>query len=230
MSPDDRPEDKEQARKSAMAGFADSLLEAQEEDKKAKKQILKEGVERLEKKEGDLIKSSKLLNSELAKVRQQADMSPFVGTSGKITSPKFRRAEFIEILAREILWIGREELKDKGGIISLHQLRDYFTTSRDNWELRDKDIPEALTWLDEHDMIPNLDKIDDELTLIHFRPVELSTDTRALLKAAMGIDATRSKLRAILGWDETRLDEALRLLEGDGIVLVDGEQIYFPGL
>ena len=220
----------EDPRKSAMANFASGLLAAEEEDKKAKKAIIREGVERLEKSESALIKSSKMLTSELARIREEADMSPFVGTSGKITSPKLRRGEFIELLGRELLWIGREELKDKGGIISLSQLRSYFTTNRDNWELRDKDIPEALRWLNEEDMIPELDRLDDELTLIRFRPIELSQDTRAILKAAMGLEVTKSRLLSILGWQELRLDEALHQLEEDGIAIISGEDVYFPGL
>jgi len=227
MVPDD-PDHNDKS--SAFSDFASDLLAVEEEDKKAKKKIIKEGVKRLEEKESGLINSSKLLTAELAKLREKADMSPFVGTSGKITSPRFRRKEFIEILGREVLWIGREELKDRGGIISLSQLRKYFTESRDNWELRDKDIPEALDWLDEEGLIPTIDKLDDELTLIHFRPIELSEDTRKLLKAAMGIETTQSKLKSILGWSLERIEVTLTALEDAGIAILDGEHVYFPGL
>ena len=50
------------------------------------------------------------------------DFLPQVGTSGKIKSPKFRRGDFVKLLARELLLIGHDELKEFGGVISKEKL------------------------------------------------------------------------------------------------------------
>ncbi|MHA2503110.1 MAG: hypothetical protein ACXAE3_09580, partial [Candidatus Kariarchaeaceae archaeon] len=60
--------------------------------------------------------------------------------------------------------------------------------------------------------------------------VELSTDMRHILNAAMGIEVTKSRLETVLGWSSERIDAGLKQLEQDGIAIVEGENIYFPGL
>lgn len=226
--PADKPKKKENV--DPFASFASGLLDVEKEDKEAKKEILREGIEDLENSEKKNILSSRMLTSHLSDAREKAGLSTFVGTSGKIKSPKFRRKEFLGLLARELLYIGTEEFKDKGGIVSLQKLEEFFAENRDNWELRDDDIKKAVQVLEKEKLIPQFEKLDDELQLIHFRPVELSKDTQALLKMAHGVDVTPAKLKDMLGWQEERVNAAITLLVNSGLAVVDGETIYFPGL
>lgn len=222
--------EEEKSKKAALSSFADSLLNAQKEDKKAKKEILKKGIEERENSEKSALLSSRLITSKLSDMRSQADMSAFVGTSGKIKSPKFKRKEFISLLARELLLIGNEELTDKGGIISLAKLQKFFDETRDNWELRENDIKDALNFLMDEKMIPNYEKLDENIELIYFKPIELSTDTRRILMVAHGIDATKKAIQDVLGWDKERVQLAISQLVRDGLAVEEGDFVFFPGL
>lgn len=225
------PTDEEnKKKKDAFANFASKLDKVVEEDKEAKKEILKDGIESMEKSDKGSIMSSKALTGKLSSIRQEAGMSAFVGTSGKIKSPKFKRKEFIELLARELLLIGSEEMRDKGGIISIAKLTDHFAETRENWELRDKDIKEGVEYLKSKELIPKFNKISDDLQLIHFRPIELSQDTQEILKVAHGIEVTRDKLVDLLGWTAERVDTGISLLKTNGLAVEDDGFIYFPGL
>ncbi|MCH8908107.1 MAG: hypothetical protein IH840_13545, partial [Candidatus Heimdallarchaeota archaeon] len=123
---------KKESTADAFANFASSLSQIEETDKVERGEILKKGVEDREKLEKDTLQSSRLVTGKLSSIREEAGLSAFVGTSGKIKSPKFRRSEFIQLLAREVLLIGRDELKDKGGFISTDYLNTYFSECRDN--------------------------------------------------------------------------------------------------
>ena len=226
----DPNEEDRQKKKSALAGFADSLVNVEKEDKKAKKEILREGIEEREKSDKSAIMSSRMVTGALSDLRAQAGLSAFVGTSGKIKSPRFKRKEFISLLARELLLIGTEELKDKGGIISTANLTGYFQESRENWELREFDINDALEYLKKQKMIPNYEKLNEDIEIIYFKPIELSQDTRKILIAAHGLSPTKKDLLNILGWNQNRLDIGLKLLVESGLAIVSEEEIFFPGM
>lgn len=228
-SPNEEEEKVHTSKKSAYDNFADNLLKIEEEDKEAKKQKLKEGIEAIEKSEKLSLSSSKSLTSHLSRLREEAGMSSFVGTSGKIQSGKLKHGEFIALLAREILLIGNEDFNDVGGIVTISKLKEYFKTNRENWELKTNDIEEALKKLEKEKMIPGMEKIGDK-ELIYFKPVELSNDIKEILKAASGIDATIRSLSVILNWPEERTINTLKLLEKEGLAIIDGENVFFPGL
>ncbi|MHA2090444.1 MAG: hypothetical protein ACW98K_06250 [Candidatus Kariarchaeaceae archaeon] len=230
MSTREKPEKEKKKREDALTGFADSLLKVEEEDREAKQEILKEGIEEREKSSKSAMTSSRMVSGTLSTIRDEAGLSAFIGTSGKIKSPKFRRGKFIQLLAREVLLIGRDEMKPSGGVVSMEKLEEYFKESRENWILRENDLEDAVLLLDKQDMIPDLQKVDKEIKVIHFRPTELSRDTRQLLVAAMGIDVDREKLTTILGWDIERVGAAMKQLVQEGIAIEDGDTVYFPGL
>ena len=193
---------------------------------------LRQSTVRREKEDKDSIMSSRVITQKLSAMRIDADMSAFVGTGGKIRSPKFKRGEFIKLLARELLLIGNEEMSEKGGVISLNKLSEFFAETRSNWVLRDKDIPEGIKLLKEENLIPDFKKITDEFQMIYFKPVELSKDTQKLLQAVHGIEVTRDKLISILGWSVERINTSIKLMKSDGLAVEDEESgmIYFPGL
>lgn len=216
--------------KHAYANFADSLVDVEEDDKKAKKEILVKGIEEREKISKKTLSSSKILTEALSKIRTEAGKSAFVGTSGKIKSPKFRRGEFIKLLARELLLIGHEEFMQYGGIISKSKLESYFEETRTNWKLREDDIQEAVGYLVKEELIPQIDKLNEELDIIHFIARELSTDGKEILLAAQGIDPSISRLATMLNWEKVRVEKAVKQLASDGLAIIDGDSVHFPGL
>lgn len=222
--------DNDEGKKDALAAFAQNLVNVEEEDKKAKKEILRKGIEEREKKKKSLISNSKSITQFLSGMREEADMSAFVGTSGKITSPKFRRSEFIELLAREVLLIGRDEFKNDGGIFSMTKLRIHFANTRKNWELRDNDLSDAVDYLIKQKLIPYRDKISKKLDIVSFLPIELSTDTRKVLEASDGIESSISRISTLLGWEIPRVEIAVNDLVQEGIAIRQEDNVYFPGL
>lgn len=229
MTPAEKQEDERKAKKDVFANFADSIVKAEEEDAAAKKDILREGIAEREKKDKGAISRSRVITSRLSQMRQKADLSPFVGTSGKIKSPKIRRGEFMEILAREVLYIGNEEMEAHGGVVGLSRMKEYFEEKRDNWQLRKNDISEAVDLLIDAKLIAGKEDLGDEV-IIYFKAIELSHDPKSVIQAAFGIEATYDRLLQILGWSKERLKQAIDQLIQDGIAIDDGTQIYFPGL
>ncbi|MCE7736449.1 MAG: hypothetical protein GPJ54_16330 [Candidatus Heimdallarchaeota archaeon] len=216
--------------KNAYSNFAQGLVDVEEEDKKAKKDILVSGIENREKISKKTLSSSKLLTEALSKIRTEAGKSAFVGTSGKIKSPKFRRGEFIKLLARELLLIGHEEFSQYGGIISKSKLESHFIETRTNWKLRENDIQEGVSYLVKEKLIPRIDKLNEELDMIHFIARELSTDGKQILMAAQGIDPSISRLATVLNWEQIRVKNAVQQLVSDGMAVMDEDSVYFPGL
>ncbi|OLS22747.1 MAG: hypothetical protein HeimC2_28950 [Candidatus Heimdallarchaeota archaeon LC_2] len=213
----------------AFANFAQGIKDVEKKDKEAKKEILVKGIEQREKINKKTLRSSRILTESLSKIRTEAGKSAFVGTSGKIKSPKFRRKDFVKLLARELLLIGHDELTHYGGIISKEKLSSHFKETRDNWHLRDNDIVEALTFLIDEQLIPRIDKLD-KLELIYFIPRELSSDGKEILTASQGISPSISQLSKVLNWDQNRIENAVKQLVEDGLAIQDEDTIYFPGL
>ncbi|MHA2098088.1 MAG: hypothetical protein ACW99A_05330 [Candidatus Kariarchaeaceae archaeon] len=228
MDSEDR--DGDEKVKSAFADFAKGLSDVEKEDKKARKDILIKGIEEREKINKKTLFSSKILTESLSKIRTEAGQSAFVGTSGKIKSPKFRRGEFVKLLARELLIIGHDEFSEYGGVISNSKLDSYFSETRSNWSLRDGDILEAVQYLVNEKLIPHIDKLNEELDIIHFIARELSTDSKEILMASQGIEPSISKLAKLLNWQEARVNNAVKQLASDGLAIIDNDNVYFPGL
>ena len=215
--------------KDAFASFAKDLKNVEKEDKEAKKEILVKGIEKREKINKKTLRSSRILTESLSKIRTEAGKSAFVGTSGKIKSPKFRRTDFVKLLARELLLIGHDELTQSGGIISKEKLDTHFKETRDKWQLRENDSVEALSCLVDEKLIPHIDKMD-KLELIYFIPRELSSDGKEILIASQGISPSISQLSTILNWNEKRVENAVKQLVEDGLAIQDEETLFFPGL
>lgn len=218
-----------QTKKDALDAFAASLNKVEEDDKQTRKSVLKKGVLEREEKKGTNIRS-KMVQQQLTRIRSEADLSAFIGTGGKIKSPRFKRKEFLQLLAREVLLIGTEELTGTGGIISLTKLQQHFNETRKNWELRENDLFEAVEKLIKQDMIPRIEQTSTE-SLIYFKAIELSQDPESIIMAASGVDDLSIEILCNLtGWDIPRVREAVEQLEQSGIVITEGDTVYFPGL
>lgn len=216
--------------KDAFANFAKGIENVEKEDQEAKEEILVTGIKKREKINKKTLRASRILTESLSKIRTEAGKSAFVGTSGKIKSPKFRRKEFVKLLARELLLIGHDELKEFGGVISKAKLDSHFTETRDNWELRENDMIEALTYLVDEQLIPHTDKLGEKLEIIYFIAQELSSDGKEILLASQGISPTIAQLSTVLNWSEDRVESAISQLVNDGLAIKDNNTIFFPGL
>lgn len=216
-------------RKNAMNDFAKKLADVEQAAKDEKKAILKQGVKTREMNLGKTTLKSRKITSNLASIREKAGMSAFVGTGGKIVSPRFRKKEFLHLLARELLYIGTEELTEAGGILSLSKLEEYFANSRPNWKLKEKDIPQAIQLLEKEKLIPGF--IDKEKGIVQFRPIELSDDANKILRMASGLGQSTAKdLAKMLGWGIERVDAGIKALTKLGLAVEENGTIFFPGL
>ncbi len=223
-------EDSNDDKKKAKENYAQSLLNIEKDAKEKKTAILKNGVQKIEDDKSQSVFRSRKIKERVTKLREKAGLSAFVGTSGKITSPRFKRGEFLQILSRELLLIGTEELKNEtGGIISIEKLQDHFSKTRSNWKLREKDIPEAIEILEKNKLIPGF--IDKEKKIVQFIPVELNEDSNELLRIAKGFEMLNvEKIQLVTGWNKERVEKTIEQLENLGLIIVDEENIYFPGL
>ncbi|MHA1778323.1 MAG: hypothetical protein ACTSYN_02005, partial [Candidatus Heimdallarchaeaceae archaeon] len=72
-------------------------------------------------------------------------MPASIGTAKKIRTPMiFGKDQFQQKLARELLIIGTEELKDIGYAITIGNLIKYFNETRPNWRVRTSDITKVI--------------------------------------------------------------------------------------
>ncbi|RMG31992.1 MAG: hypothetical protein D6732_13860 [Methanobacteriota archaeon] len=214
----------------AFKQFANNLLNIEKEAKEKKAAKLKEGIEELENEKDTAVLKSRTIKTRMSQIREQAGISTFVGTSGEIKSPRFRRGKFLQLLARELLLIGTEELREEtGGICSIERLGNHFKETRENWKLREGDIQDAISILVKQKLIPGF--VDNEKKIVQFIPKELDSDANKLLIAASGLSETNfSQMQATLGWSEERLKKTLHQLETQGLVIKEGENLFFPGL
>jgi hypothetical protein len=206
--------------------FADKLYNVQEVDKQKRKTTLKEGIDSREELLANSSKST-LIQNQISKISEQAGYSAFTDVSGKINSPKLRRSKFIELLSREILLIGLEQLEISSKVCTLEALENYFETNRTNWVLRKNDIIEAVKHLHKNQLIPKFVE-SDEGVLIYFRPIELNDDVQKLLIVSSGLSNPKiDMLVSVTGWEKQRLLNALEFLQKNGLVAIDEESVYF---
>lgn len=218
----------------AYASFEKELLDSEKKDTEKRQQILQEGVEKIEKKAKKELKSSRFLVEKILEVRKKAGMPTTIGTSGKIRVPLlFGKDQFEQKLAREILIIGNEELKDIGNAITIGNFVKYFMETRPNWKVKSSDITRVLSKLEEAKVIPQRISLDEGLVLIRFKPLSLSNDIQAVLRLATGLPSlTVEKVSSHLDWPIARAQNTLkRMLEMD-LAILDEEtgEYYFPGI
>ncbi|UJG43385.1 MAG: EAP30/Vps36 family vacuolar-sorting protein [Candidatus Heimdallarchaeum endolithica] len=218
----------------AYKAFDTDLVSTQEKDKQKRKEILKEGIIRVEKESKRLLKSSKLLVNKIMELRKQAGLSGSIGTAGKMKNPVlFGSKGFEQKLRQEILLIGNEELDEFGGAITLGNFINYFKETRPNWEVSPSHIIRAIRSLQKDKVIPPEVDLGEDEVLIRFKPLETSSDFRAVLQLATGLESlTKDILVSHLGWSSERALDTLSKMVEVGLAIEDEEtgQYYFPGI
>ena len=232
MSEKERPHKRisKDAWKKALDSFDEELKEIEERGKKERRETLAEGVKQLEK-ERDVLKSSRVVTERLSDVRREAGISSAVGTADKIKRPRmFGKKEFEALLQRELLLIGNEELKQAGGLISSRKLYEYFKESRPNWKVKEKELFKAISQMQAAGIIPGFLSVNTKNDFVLFRPLELDSSVQQLLKAASGGITELKQLAVLLDWSEENVLELARMLEKQGVCIIDDDAIYFPGM
>ncbi len=212
----------------AMEDFASKLLGIEKKDEEEKMEILKDGIH---KRESELkeIKHSKSLNQKVAKIREDAGMSRFVGTKEKIKSPRIKRKQFIEELAREVLDVGLHELSDSGYVTTQLAFAKLFSEIRPNWKLKKNDIKEAIQLLEENNIIPKTLPLKSDV-IIRFKATELSDDVQKVLITCDKIDVIEfNELVSLLGWIPERVKFSIEELEKLNLISTEGDELFFFG-
>tara|TARA_B100000287_G_C20547044_1_gene746986 strand:+ start:61 stop:738 length:678 start_codon:yes stop_codon:yes gene_type:complete len=214
----------------AFEEFSNQLGNYTKLDEIEKKRILKDGISNIEKNFQSHINSSKVINSYLSNLKSQIDLSSISNSSQKIRSPFIFRRKYIQNLANEIFLISHDLIKENGSILSLSTIKSYFKINRINWKIRDKDIPEAINWLNDKKLIPSILNKNDKNSLIVFMPIELNSDSNILLSIIDKNQYEFIELLNLLNWDDKRLHSCISFLQNNGIVVFDNTTIYFPGI
>jgi hypothetical protein len=236
---DEKPDEtKKKAKRSvrdAYASLGKEFGQIKEDGKKERQEAIRDGIARIESEKKNQIFASRIVSDQISELRKEANMSSSVGTSGQISQPRmFGKSDFKEALARELLVIGHEELKESGGTITLTSLFELFKATRPNWDVDIKQIENGLKHLEKQEIIPKMQSLEksENDKLIFFKPIELSNDIQTLLKFAPRDGENLSYFMTVLGWKKERLSIAIDSLVQLGLVILDEETswIYFPAL
>ncbi|MHA1852762.1 MAG: hypothetical protein ACTSUF_04540 [Candidatus Heimdallarchaeaceae archaeon] len=235
---EDKSEKKEETFRSALSAayssFEEDLLNAQQQDSEKRQEILQEGIAKIEKKAKKELKSSKFLVHKILEIREKAGMPASIGTAKKIRTPMiFGKDQFQQKLARELLIIGTEELKDIGYAITIGNLIKYFNETRPNWRVRTSDITKVISKLEEAKIIPKRIELGGEQVLIRFKPLSLSSDIQAVLQLATGLPSLSiDKVVSHLDWPVERAQDTLKTMLEMDLAILDEEtgKYYFPGI
>jgi len=218
--------------KDAYKKFAEGLQEIEEEDKKAKKEIIKKGVLELEQKYKEEIKGTHAVDARLVKLRQEAGMPELIGVGDKVDKKRFKDKEkFEHFLAKEILEVGIEESRNYGGVMLFKDFCKIFAEKRPNWVAPPKEIKKALEYLAAAGLIPKMFKMKNKAILITFKPAELSRDLLTILNLVPPSGfLTVEELSKILGWQKERVELSFRSLVEQEIAYYDkqAQGYHFP--
>lgn len=214
----------------AFEEFSNQLENYTKLDEIEKNRILKHGISNIEKNFQSQINSSKIINSYLSNLKSQINLSSISNSSKKIRSPFIFRRKYIQNLANEIFLISHDLIKENGSILSLNTIKTCFKANRTNWKIRDKDIPEAINWLNKKKLIPSILNKNENNSLIVFTPIELNSDSNILLSIIDKNQYEFTELLNLLNWNEKRLHSCILFLQNNGIAVIDNTTIYFPGI
>lgn len=142
--------------------------------------------------------------------------------------------EKLGMLAYQRVMLQKEET---GGLLLLTDVFDIVNTGVLSGRITIDDVKKAINILKKKNVIPQVKKLNEDVMLISFFPVQYTQDQSEILKFAQRKKGTCSlaEVRAELGWSEVRALRALENLEHTGIAKTDesfrtGKRWYFPSL
>ncbi|MBN1330178.1 MAG: hypothetical protein JXA54_11955 [Candidatus Heimdallarchaeota archaeon] len=206
----------------AYKNFAKGLSEIEEEDKKKRKEVLKDGIMDLEQKYKEEIKGTHAVDVRLVKLRKEAGMPELIGIGEKVDRNRFKNKDkFDQFLAKEVLEVGLEGSSKFGGILIFKEFCKVFTNERPNWIASEKDIKQALETLAISGLIPKMYKMKNKSILITFKPAELESDHLTILSiASVKGFTTQDEVAKLTGWSKERL-------ELNFVSLIDQEMAFY---
>ena len=143
---------------------------------------------------------------------------------------------FYDQLALQILEIGKNSLKDTGGVMSFAELIKRVQELYKGHVVSINDIQKSLEILEKNNLLAKVEVLDSGFKIIHFITQELSPDMNEILKLANKNNGQLSREQIMLetGWNLDRLTRVMQYLEEKQIIVKDenleGITYYFPGI
>ncbi len=232
----------EDIRKQAAMRIRGSQL-AVEELKEMIKQVreLQKRLEQLERKHGDEIKKSPEMAKLVMELREELGLPRHLGIGTVQKKPGFLesltgRGSYYEYLALQILELGRSQMKETGGIISVAAIISHLVRQTDGVVYSLADVIRAIEILQEQKLIAGVRELPNGMRVVEFADLGLTNDHELVLDLAArnGGELTREKVMTSFNWS---IERATRIL--DDFVernaaykknTLEGVKYYFPGL
>jgi len=201
---------------------------------------LNDQLKEIEKKFGNEIKSNPQIAQKLYSIREELGLPTELALFEKKEKPglldKLTGGGFYEQLAMYILEIGKNSLKETGGVMSFPELIKRVQELYKGYIIGITDIQKAIQILLKNDLIAKEEKIEGGFKLIHFVTQELSPDSNEILKLANRANGqlTREKILLETNWNLERVTRVMQYLEEKQIIVkeenLDGINYFFPGI
>lgn len=201
---------------------------------------LKDQLKKFEKNHGKEIQENKDYYQKISELRGGLGLPSEIGMYEWKDSPsfkdKFGNKGYYDLLANEILELGKSAINDTGGLFSIAELVIKLNKIRPGKVVPPKDVLKALDNLIESKLIPPIRKLKSGVLVVEFVAVELSSDQELVFNLASQKGfLTQETLIVQLGWNPERATRILEELVINGMALKDesyqeGIKYWFPSL
>ena len=202
---------------------------------------LEKQLRQFEKKHGKQIQENKEYYQKITEFRRELGLPDEIGVYEWKEKPGFidrlTGKGYYDQLANEILEIGKQSVRETGGLMSIAELTLRINKSRPGKVVPPDDVVRSLETLVKSGLIPQLRKLDSGVKIVEFVTVDLSKDQEVVLSLASrkGGELTLEELVMKTKWPIERATRAVNALVDDGIALKDetyaeGTKYWFPAL
>lgn len=202
---------------------------------------LEKQLKEFEKKHGKKIKDNREYYEKLSEFRRELGLPEEIGVYDWKEKPTFvdklTGKGYYDEIANEILQIGKDSLRETGGLMSAAEVTLRLNKARPGKIVSPKDVIKALESLKKSGLIQDLKKLDSGTLIVEFVAVGLSKDQEKVLSLAArrGGAVTLEEVLMKTKWPMERATRALDAMVEDGIALQDedyseGKKYWFPAL
>ncbi len=202
---------------------------------------LEKQLKEFEKKHGKKIKENREYYEKLSEFRRELGLPEEIGVYDWKEKPSFvdklTGKGYYDEIANEILEIGKESMRETGGLMSVAEVTLRLNKRRPGKIIPPKDVIRALESLKKSGLIQNLKQLDSGTKIVEFVSVDLSKDQEKVLSLASrkGGMLTLEELLIKTKWPMERATRALDAMVQDGLALKDddyseGIRYWFPAL